>query len=177
MLDGSLVSMSGSLSTKFGEPGRIFGNAEIEAVHLVVDGVVAKVYFLGERAFKQIHERGAHAQVFAERIIKTRPDHAPTLETKKRVVFKTDVHALARLQDGIVQDAHLTDVVVDRVICAFAQRRSAGGYAHRTRRQVEGAEGYFRGSARFVGAAQHESVELLVFPRHGKGGTVVQLLG
>ena len=50
---------------QFGQPGCIFRNAEVQAVHFIVDGVVAEVDLLGKRALKQVHIRGADINVFA----------------------------------------------------------------------------------------------------------------
>lgn len=87
-----------------------------------------------------MHVRGPKAQMLANFIIRSQPEHRFLVETEKCIVFKGYIDRCARLQECLVEDLDAADVVIDRVIFIFFEQLSAGCYANRTRWNIKCTE-------------------------------------
>ena len=72
---------------QFGQPRGFSFEIDVKAIYVVVDGVFANVYFLGKRAFPQLHNGGTNVEVFIKFIIGPQAHHAPVLKTEQGIVL------------------------------------------------------------------------------------------
>ena len=95
---------------------------------------------MGQRTLPHVEEGGAHVEVVARHVVKSGAKQGLRLNAEQRIGLQRDANGLTGLEKAIVDDAHPSQVVVDRVIPVFFQTHPACRHRDRTFRHIQRIE-------------------------------------
>ena len=113
---------------------------EVHAPKGIVQGFRTHRHFRRQSLFRQVLHRTAHLEVSGEIVFPVHAEHRLSHLSVIGVTLQRHVHRSSGVDDALVQDGHLSGIVVHRVVSTFRQRLSSGGHHHRTLRHIVGSQ-------------------------------------
>ena len=162
----------GDLVKHVGEPLALLLPVEVETPDGVVERFRSHADLGGQGLLAQMHEGTTQLEVLREVILPVESHHRLAFLTIVALAFERDVDIGACVDDVLVEDGHLTRVVVHGVVASLGQGHAACRHHHRSLRHVVGAQRDDVGRGSAILSDEHVLVLLGYLLGHGLRGVI-----
>ena len=162
----------GDLVEHVGEPLTFLLPVEVETPDGIVEGFRSHADLGGQGLLAQMHEGTTQLEVLREVVLPVESHHRLAFLTIVALAFERDVNIGARVDDVLVEDGHLTRVVVHGVVASLGQGHAASRHHHRSLRHVVGAQRDDVGRGAAILSDEHVLVLLGYLLGHGLRGVI-----
>ena len=124
-----------------GKPLALLLPVQVDAPERILQRFAAHRHLVGERLFREMLQGSADLEIFGEFILPVESYHRLSHLSVIGIALQGDVDRRTGIDDALVEDGHLSGIVIHRVVGTLLQGNATCRHHYRTLRHIVGIEG------------------------------------